>query len=100
MEAWEWQKASLEEASFNSSQVGGRIFPKAPLLPTRFLALLELSPQLSPALIIPGEQVLHRKDLLFAGHGSHAADRPANHHARNGSPPACGASLVDTHHPE
>ncbi len=49
----EWQ-TSLEQAGFNIGKIGGRVFAKAPLLSATFLALLYLSPQVTPALIIPG----------------------------------------------
>ena len=34
------RQTSLEQASFDGSQVGSRIFAKAQLLPTGFLAML------------------------------------------------------------
>jgi hypothetical protein len=34
------RQTSLEQASFDGSKIGGRIFAKAPLLPASFLPLL------------------------------------------------------------
>lgn len=89
------RKTSLEQASFDSSYIGSRMFAKAPLLPTGLLSLAQLPSQIPPALIILGAQLLHRKDLLLAGHRSHHPHRATNHHARNGPSSARRAPLMD-----
>jgi hypothetical protein len=89
------RKTSLEQTSFDSGQRRGRVFAKTPLLPVRLLVLLQLLPQIPPTLIIPGAEILHRKDLHFAGHGSHHANRATHHHAGNGPSSACSTPLMD-----
>ena len=56
---------------------------ETPLVSACFLSLLELSPQVAPALVIPGPQLLHREDLLCAGDCSHHSNRAANRTARS-----------------
>lgn len=94
------RKTSLEQASFDPGQIGSRVFAKTPLLSARFLSLLELSPQVTPAQIIPGPQLLHRKNLLFAGDCGHYPNRATNHHAGNSSSPTGGAPLMNACHAE
>ncbi len=92
------RQTSLEQASFDGSQVGSRMFAKAPLLPASFLPLLYLSSEIAPALIIFGSEFLNREALPFAGHSSHHANRAADHHPRYGSPSARGSSLMNPRH--
>ncbi len=75
MEASDRLKASREEASFPSSEIGTRFCAKTPLLAARFLPFVSLSPQLAPALIILGPQLLHRKDLCGTGQGAFSVQR-------------------------
>lgn len=76
------------------------MFAEAELLSATFLPLLELRTQLAPLERVPRLEFLSREGVLLAGHGSHDAHRATHDHARNGSPPARGASLMETGHAE
>src|SRR5258708_36908429 len=53
---------------------------------------------MAPLEIIPRLELLSREKLLFAGHCSHDAHRPADDHPRDCTPPAGGAPLMDPRH--
>jgi hypothetical protein len=92
------RQTSLEQASFNGSQISSRVFAKTKLSSAGFLTLLYLSPQVAPALIIPGLEFLNRENLRRCGDGSDHANRPANDDTRNGPTSARGSSLMDAGH--
>src|SRR2546421_9386341 len=79
----EWQTLP-EKLSFQSRQVSGRILAKTELLPAGFFTLLQVRPQLAPALIIPGSKLLGREALLSGDASLDHADRTAHDHAWNG----------------
>lgn len=95
----EWQ-TSREWLSFQSRQIGKEIFAEAELLPAAFLTLLHMYAEFVPPLIIAGSKLLGREGLLFGDDGSHDANRTPDHDTRNGSPSACGSSLMDPCHPK
>src|SRR5213080_1927301 len=94
-----WQTLP-EKLSFQSRQVSGRILAKTELLPAGFFTLVQVRPQLAPALIIPGAKLLGREALLSGDDSSDHADRTAHDHAWNGSPSPCGSSFMNPCHPK
>jgi hypothetical protein len=95
----EWQ-TSREQLSFQSGEIGGRIFAEAELLPATFFPLLQLGTQLAPLEIIPRLAFLGREKVLPTGHGSNDPHRTADDHARKSSPSASGAPLMDARRPK
>src|SRR2546429_154720 len=76
------------------------MFAKAKLPSTGFLTLLQVRPQVAPALIIARSKLLGREGLLFSDHGSDDANRTTDHDAGNGPTPACRTPLMDACHPK
>ncbi len=95
----EWQ-TSREQLSFQSREIGGRIFAEAELLPATFLPLLQLRTQVAPLETVPGSEILSREDLLLAGDSRNDAHRATDHHPRNSSTSARRAPLMNACHPE
>src|SRR2546429_7634307 len=83
----EWQTLP-EKLSFQSRQVSGRILAKTELLPAGFFTLVQVRPQLAPALIISGAKLPGREALLSCDARRDHADRTAHDHAWDGSPSA------------
>ena len=64
------------------------MYAEAPLLPARFLPLVQLLPQFPPALIIPGLQFLHREKLKWRHTGT-LVDTPVYQKERRLPPQTC-----------
>jgi len=86
--------------SFQSRQIGKRMFAEAELLPTGFLTPLQVCTQVAPALIIAGSELLGREGLLTGCHGSDDANGTTYHHPRNSPTSTRGSPLMHPCHPK
>ena len=82
--------------SFEGSQVSSGVLAEAELLPVRFLAILHVSRQVAPLVIISRLQLLGREDLLLGGHSGDQADGAAHDHPRNSTTPTGRTPLMRT----
>jgi len=94
------RKTLLEQLSFQSSQVGNRVFAEAPLLTTSFLAGLQLRTEVSPCLVIGRLQISGLQVLLFGDEDCDQTNRTTHDDPRNGSPSARRSALMGTGDPK
>ena len=94
------RKTSHEKLSFQSRQIGSRIFAKAELPSASFFTLLQVDTQFAPALIIAGSKFVGREAVLSGNGSRDDTDGTTDHHTRNGPTSARGSPLMNPCHPK
>jgi hypothetical protein len=90
------RKRSLEQLSFEASQIGSGVFAKAQLLAARLLTRVQWRSQLAPPTGIARLQISGLQVLAFAGQHSYQPDPAAHPHPWNSPTSAAGSTLVCT----
>jgi len=94
------RKTSHEKLSFQSRQIGSRIFAETELPSASFFTLLQVDTQFAPAKIIAGSEILGGEALLSGNDSRDDTDGTTYHHTRNGPTSARRSPLMNPCHPK